>query len=349
MSNTFFKKNVSIVEFLQKPLTKRVWWVTINPVIMKKPTFEYLRISVTDRCNLRCQYCMPEGGIPPLSHDSILRYEEIVSIVEVCSMVGVKRVRITGGEPLVRKGVVNLIASVTKIPGISDVSITTNGHFLSQHAEALFAAGIHRLNISLDSLNHETYSAITRGGSLQTVLDGIMLSKKLGFSPIKLNVVLIPGMNDSEVLGFARFAHQHGVHIRFIERMPFGVATQSQPFVSQQEIIEQVQREFVLTLDSESYGGGPAQVFHLGTGKGRIGFISPRTQPYCHTCNRLRLTANGYLMGCLDSREKTDVRGKSPEEVRDILRILAERKQSVHQMCPSFQSSQGTSLSKIGG
>ena len=313
-----------------------------------RPVFEYLRISITDRCNLRCVYCMPEQGIPKMAHTDILRYEEIVAIARAAVAEGVFRIRLTGGEPLVRKGVAGLIASLRAIAGVRDLALTTNGILLAGQAAALRKAGLSRVNISLDSLQAERYAAITRGGDLNAVMAGIDACLETGLTPVKVNVVIVPGTNDDEIADFAELARVRPLEVRFIERMPFSHG-EGKGFLSQRQILDRLQPAFSLVPVPSPSGGGPAEVFAIDGGAGRLGFISSRTNPFCRTCNRLRLTASGVLMPCLDSPYGIDVRGMSDPGLRETLCRLAREKGSSDKRCAEFATAGCRSLSDIGG
>ena len=288
----------------------------------------YMRISVTDRCNLRCRYCLPKEGLSLLGHNDILRYEEILRIVRAAVKLGIEKVRITGGEPLVRKGLIGFMSILNGIEGLNDVSLTTNGILLADSAEGLMKAGMTRINISLDSLNEEKYSYITQGGRMADVLKGIGRARELGFSPIKINVVAMKGFNDDEILDFARLAMENPYEIRFIERMPFSEPVQNQrgEFLSADSIRAEIEKFYTLKCvnDEEANTDGPARMYYLSGGMGRIGFISPMSHHFCHSCNRLRLTADGHLRSCLFSDAETDLKtslraGCSDEEIASLL------------------------------
>ncbi len=318
---------------------------------MGKPVFEYLRLSVTDRCNLRCVYCMPPEGIPKLSHEQILRYEEMLAIVRACVSEGVHRVRITGGEPLVRKGLRGFIESIARIEGIDDISLTTNGILLAEFARDLRAAGVARVNISLDSLRADRYAAITRGGDVHMVMAGIESAIAAGLAPVKINTVMIPGQNDDEIEAFGKLACHFPVHVRFIERMPFAASEyNTDTYISQDTIIDRLVRTG-LTLDpaEQNLGGGPSENFSIRGEAGYIGFISSRSHPFCARCTRLRLTVGGKLLPCLDSTDGIDVRGLDHESVVRVLRDLAARKHARHKSCAQFLGARCVSLSDIGG
>ncbi len=301
----------------------------------------YLRVSVTDRCNLRCTYCMPKEGLSQIGHDDILRYEEMLRIIRIATGEGISKVRITGGEPLVRKGVAEFIASLRTIPALRDISLTTNGILLEDHAEELFAAGIRRINVSLDSLNPEKYEKITRGGDIDAVFRGILKALKIGFDPIKINIVAIRGVNDDEVLDFARLTLASPYQIRFIELMPLGTAgAENDGRYLANSIIRQ-RIETLGKLEAVNGGGGktegPARIYRLPGGAGEIGFISPVSRHFCHTCNRLRLTANGHLRACLLSDDETDLKGPlragcSDAEIGALIREVIARKPQRHEI-----------------
>ena len=268
----------------------------------------YLRISVTDRCNLRCVYCMPESGIPLLNHNEVISYEDILRLTGILSKHGVNKIRITGGEPLVRKGLTCLIENMGRIKGIEDISMTTNGILLEKYASELYNAGLKRINISLDSLKEERFCKITRMGSLKDVLTGIKLAKKTGFNPVKINTVLIRGINDDEIIDFVNFAKEFELNLRFIEYMPIGGNIAEA--VLSKEVEEKIRSEFddfsliagnqaENNADNADVYSGVSRSFGFKDGKAVIGFISPLSEHFCGDCNRLRLTASGNLRPCL--------------------------------------------------
>ena len=311
--------------------------------------FKYLRLSITDRCNFRCIYCMPEEGICKQAHSDILRFEEILPVVHAAVATGIEQVRITGGEPLIRKGVVEFIKQLSGIRGLNDLCLTTNAYNLSELAVALKAAGLNRINVSLDSLEPETFRKITRVGTLKPVLDGIHAAIAAGLDPVKLNVVIIPGINDGEIENFVRFASENPVHVRFIERMPFPGARDQSGFISETEVFDRIAGKFSLTEVTEKKSFGPARLYKIVDGKGYVGFISPRTQPFCISCRRLRLTANGYLLPCLDSSLGVRVRGMPEEEIKQVIAELYAKKDSWQKNQACFNATFDSSLSKIGG
>jgi len=300
---------------------------------------DYLRVSVTDRCNLRCTYCMPKEGFSLIGHDDILRYEEILRIIRIAAGQGITKVRITGGEPFVRRGVVDFIASLRTVPEVTDVSLTTNGILLETYAEGLYEAGIRRINVSLDSLKADKYASITRGGDIEAVLRGIRKVRRMGFSPIKVNIVAIKGFNDDEILDFARLTLDAPYQIRFIELMPLGRAgvENDGQFLANDVVMERIAA--LGTLDpvngSGDKGAGPARLYRLAGAQGQIGFISPVSRHFCKSCNRLRLTADGHLRTCLLSDDEEDLKGPlragaQDEQIGGLIRGAIARKPRKH-------------------
>lgn len=318
---------------------------------------DYLRVSVTDHCNLSCVYCRPRSAIRMLPHRDILRYEEIHRLVSVAVSLGITHVRVTGGEPLVRRGILPFIASLREIPGITDVSVTTNGLLLTEMAEGLRAAGIDRLNISLDTLRPERFTAITGSDSWRQVWEGIGLAEERGFHPIKLNMVPVRGVNDDEVADFARLTLDRDLHVRFIELMPIGAggARRTDACVPGDEVRQAVERAFgPLVPAGPSRGAGPSQNFQVAGGKGVIGFISPLTKHFCGSCRRLRLTADGKIRPCLLSDTEIDVRtplrgGCSDGELERLLRAALEIKPERHYIAEATGGCFERTMSRIGG
>lgn len=287
---------------------------------------DYLRISVIDRCNLRCIYCMPEEGIPNLlPHDEILSYEEILKIVEVALDLGIRKIRITGGEPLLRKGIVNFIERLAKIDSIKDIGMTTNGILLKEFAKPLYDAGLKRVNISLDSLDENKFRAITRVGSIKNVLEGIEEAKKIGLEPIKVNVVVMKGINDDEIEKFALWSREVDYQIRFIEFMPVGQNFwRKELFMAKNDIKAKIENKIGRLIPVNMKKSGPAEYYTLEGGKGLLGFISPITTHICVKCNRLRLTAEGKLRPCLFSDQEIDLKnllrsGASDDKIRELI------------------------------
>jgi len=266
----------------------------------------YLRVSVTDRCNLRCRYCMPEHGVPPKTHDDILSYEDMLFVIKQCVSFGISRIRLTGGEPLVRKGIINFISQLRNIEGIKEINLTTNGIYLAKYAVQLKEAGINNINISLDSLKEDRYRYITRCGSLRDALDGMYEALRVGFDSVKVNVVAMKGFNDDEIQDFVNLTRDHPLYVRFIELMPIGEAADWQKqYISSYEI------QYMLSDLKEAgtnFGNGPAKYYTIDGYKGFIGFIDPVSSCFCDKCNRIRLTADGKLIPCLHSGKEVDLR-----------------------------------------
>ena len=312
--------------------------------------FKYLRVSVTDRCNYRCVYCMPEEGVSKQSHEQIMRYEEILTVIKTAVAEGVEQVRITGGEPLVRGGIVDFIAEVARIPNLNDLTLTTNGALLTRYAEPLKKAGLNRVNISLDSLNPETFKKITRVGNLEDVIAGIDAAIAAGLRPVKLNTVLIPGVNDEEILSFVDFVVDRAISVRFIERMPFK-AVELPPddqFISEDQVVAAILQKYQLEKAADS-SFGPSSDYRIAGSEAGVGFISSRSHPFCQRCTRLRLTADGHLLPCLDSEVGINVRGMTPELISKSMAQLAVEKSSWQKQQACYASTFASSLSKIGG
>lgn len=304
-------------------------------------TINYLRISVTDRCNLRCVYCMPPQGIPLISHNAIMRYEEIVEVVRIAAEQGITDIRLTGGEPLARMGITELVRMIAGVPGIRDISMTTNGVLLERYALELKEAGLKRVNISLDTLNPERFTRITRGGSFEQVWRGILAAEAAGLSPIKLNTVVMRGINDDELLNLARLTIDHGWHVRFIEMMPVnnqeaweeGFPSPKQIFVPLSEIKQRLASLNLHPIQEKS-GSGPAREYQIEGARGKIGFISPISEHFCAECNRLRLTADGNLRPCLLSDLEIPVLPalRRGEPILPLLQEAVKRKPEGHQL-----------------
>ncbi len=311
--------------------------------------FKYLRVSVTDRCNYRCTYCMPEEGIKKHEHSEILRYEEILAVIAAAVECGVEQVRITGGEPLVRSGIVDFVKDVSRIKGLTDITLTTNGSLLKEFAQDLKQAGLMRVNISLDSLNEKTFRKISRNGNLEDVIRGVDAAMAVGLRPVKINTVLIPGLNDSEILDFVEFAKNKMAEVRFIERMPFNnQKQQTVEFISQDQVIEKIKSRYQLEkIDSGSFG--PAASFRIAGSQGIIGFISSHSSPFCKSCQRLRLTASGVLLPCLDSVTGKKIRKFAHNELIAAIKELYSQKASWQKNNASFTCTYEDSLAKIGG
>lgn len=314
---------------------------------------DYIRISITDRCNLRCRYCV-DGDFPFIPHTEILSYEEIIRFVRICAAMGVTKVRLTGGEPLTRKGLPYLLKELTGIDGITDISLTTNAVLLADKIDELKEAGLKRINISLDTLRKDRFQWITCIDAFDSVINSIKKASYSGLKPIKINTVIIKGFNDDEILDFVRIARKWDHEIRFIEFMPFGDNSlwKSTEIITSRQIEDTIRREFELIPSTKS-GRGPAKVYDIGGGSGRIGFISPVSSHICAECNRIRLTARGMIRPCLFSDVEYDVKSllRSGSDdaaikafIRDVVKVKPERK---HEM-GSIRKCQRT-LRNIGG
>ncbi|MDI6726531.1 MAG: GTP 3',8-cyclase MoaA [Smithellaceae bacterium] len=303
----------------------------------------YLRVSVTDRCNLHCLYCKPKEGLSEGGRDDILSFEEIHRVIRAAVRLGITKVRLTGGEPLVRRGLADFIRTLGEIENLTEISLTTNGILLASMADEIRRAGIKRINISLDSLDKGKYARITGGGDLQAVLDGIDEACRLGFSPIKINNVAIKGFNDDEILDFAGLARERPFQVRFIELMPFTGDGQVETgdYLSNQIVREVIEGRYGLQ-EIQRQGennSGPARIFRLNGGMGEIGFISPLSHLFCDSCNRLRLTSDGTLLSCLLYPDGIDLkeslrRGCSDEELAKLLQKAIIVKPMKHQISP---------------
>lgn len=318
-------------------------------------TIDYLRISITDRCNLRCIYCMPAEGVRPIEHKEILTYEEIVRVVTVAAGLGLKKIRITGGEPLARKNVAFLISAIRKIKGIEDISLTTNGVLLQRYAKELADAGLDRVNVSLDSLRPDRYREITRGGELSSVISGMAVAEKAGLAPLKINMVPVRGLNEDEIEEFAKITVATPYHVRFIEFMPIGARDfwDRKKYISTDEIkgiVEKIGPLFPVRLRKT----GPARYFRFENAPGVIGFISALTHHFCEECNRIRITADGKLRPCLFSETEIDLkpalRGHlSDSELERLIRLSLEVKPEGHNLGQGANLESLRAMSRIGG
>jgi len=315
----------------------------------------YLRISITDRCNLRCFYCMGPDGVPWLDRKQILNYEEILEVVKVAADLGVNRIRLTGGEPLVRKNLNWLIQKIREIPQITDLSLTTNAILLAEQALELREAGLDRVNISMDTLDPAVYSQITRGGDLSRVWAGIEAALKAGLNPVKLNIVLLKKVNEAEIPNLLRLAYERPLHIRFIEYMPLGYLGINHP---EHYLSLQVIRETAAALDMDLKPtdslkeNGAAETYALSGGKGTVGLIHPLSRPFCATCNRLRLTADGVLKPCLYWKRELPVRPVlgQPEKIRELFLAAMKLKPEKHEMrVDGHLETNRRCMSRIGG
>lgn len=294
-----------------------------------------MRISVTDRCNMRCTYCVPAGGFESIPHPEILTYEEILRIVRISRSLGVCKFRITGGEPLVRRGIIGLIKEINSIEGV-ETTFTTNGLLLKEKAGELKEAGVKRLNVSIDSLKADRFASITKTSALDDVLAGIEASHQLGFNPIKLNFVVIKGINDDELVDLVELARSRPYHVRFIEFMPVGNnGWGRERFIPSKKIEEMLSRAFKLTPDSTDEKGSPARNYTIDGFEGKIGLISPVSRHFCDSCNRIRLTSDGHIKSCLLRKGEIDVKsamrkGVSDDKLAELIATAVIMKPSGH-------------------
>lgn len=319
----------------------------------------YLRLSITDRCNLRCVYCMPQEGIKILPQSEILTYDEILEILgSVAGPVGLRGIRITGGEPLVRGGVLDLVKRLSDLDQFEDLSLTTNGLLLEDMAGPLADAGLDRVNVSLDTIREERFRSICRGGSLTKVFAGIEAAFEAGLEPVKVNQVVIPGLNDDETEEMAKLTLERELHVRFIEFMPVGNAAlqKARSYISSRDLRQRLERTFDIQPAEGPAGLGPARYFHIPGAKGTIGFISPLSQHFCSTCNRIRLTADGWIRTCLLS-DKVGIDIKTPfregvrgKELVELFREAIRIKPASHDLAPSGNGGNyNRTMCQIGG
>jgi cyclic pyranopterin phosphate synthase len=297
----------------------------------------YLRVSVTDRCNLCCSYCLPVKNLKLLEHTEILSYEEILKVIIAGAECGIRKVRLTGGEPLVRRNFVRFVASVCRIPELEDVSITTNGVLLKERAKEIFDAGVHRINISLDTLNRLKYAKITGHNCFDDVWEGLQEVEAIGFSPIKINVVAVRGLNDDEFTRLAELSVEKPYHVMFIEYMSIGHDSQWKPekYISSDEIKSKIESIGLLHKIPRASHDGPALRYRFESAKGEIGFISAISHHFCTTCNRLRLTANGKLRPCLFADNEVDVKTAlrnacTRQDLKELFREAIAKKPGRH-------------------
>lgn len=315
----------------------------------------YLRISITDRCNLKCLYCVSQDLIPKLPSHEILSYEEILRIVRVSTRLGISKVRVTGGEPLVRKGVFHFLEQLAGIKGLLDISLTTNGVLLKDNIHKIKSAGIKRINISLDTLNRDKFKQITGYDFFHQVWEGIELAQRMGFYPIKINVVPVKGINDDELVDIARLSMDHPFHIRFIEYMPMGSNhMEIDRHLLAPEIKKHIEKLGELFPVDRRSNDGPAERFKFESGQGEIGFIRPISRHFCETCNRLRLTASGQLRPCLMHDKQDDLKsilrkGCSDRELAEVFLEAVRHKPLEHTLETDHNAGSAVQMCAIGG
>jgi cyclic pyranopterin phosphate synthase len=314
-----------------------------------------LRVSVTDRCNLRCTYCMPEE-VTFLDRAELLTFEEITHFVRAATPLGIDKIRLTGGEPLMRRDLPRLVAMLCGVPGIRDVGLTTNGLLLAGQAQALYDAGLRRINISLDTLDPDKFRVLTRRDGLEKVLEGILAARQAGFDPVKVNAVSIRGFTETEVVPLARFARQHGLEMRFIEYMPIGAEQWERGKVYfAHEILDQLETSVAPLVPVEDYDPrAPAMEFRYTDGGGRVGIIASISRPFCLRCNRLRLTADGKLRNCLFALDEVDVKsilrgGGDEGQIAEAVRSCVRAKWEGHEINTSRFIKPLRTMHAIGG
>jgi cyclic pyranopterin phosphate synthase len=327
-------------------------------------TISYLRLSLTDRCNLKCMYCVTEdeknGCLVKLGQDELLTYEELLRVVRVAVEMGITKLRLTGGEPLVRHNIMHFIDNLAEIEGLDDIRITTNGVLLGKYAHGLFNAGVTKVNISLDTLKPNRFAEITGVDCFDRVWKGIETALEVGFSPVKLNMVVMRDINDDELAGFAELSQRMPLQVRFIEFMPIGTSTRwnKNTYMSSDEIMARFSSFGELIPQEKQQADGPARVFKLGADAvGSLGFISPISHHFCDRCNRLRLTSEGRLRSCLLHDEETDLKGVlragcSDADIRKTLLTAIRNKPRGHQMADRLKEKGGDChgrMSRIGG
>jgi cyclic pyranopterin phosphate synthase len=314
-----------------------------------------LRVSVTDRCNLRCTYCMPEEVVF-MDRGELLTFEEITRFVRVAAPLGIDKIRLTGGEPLMRRDLPRLVGMLRQVEGIRDIGMTTNGILLADHAQAFYDAGLRRINISLDTLDSDKFRQLARRDGLDKVLDGILAAKRAGFDPVKINAVSIRGVTETEVVPLARFARAHGLELRFIEYMPIGADHWERNKVYfAHEIMDQLEREVAPLVPVDDYDPrAPAMEFRYTDGGGRVGIIASVSRPFCLSCNRVRLTADGKLRNCLFAVQEADVKhllraGAPDEAIAEVIRRNVWDKWEGHEINTSRFVKPLRTMHAIGG
>jgi cyclic pyranopterin phosphate synthase len=319
-------------------------------------SIEYLRLSITDRCNLRCRYCMPEEGVPSLGHGNILSYEELLCVARSCVALGIRKIRITGGEPLVRRGVVDFIARLAALPGAPEIALTTNGLLLAELASSLKAAGLIRVNVSLDSLRPERFAALTRREGLAQVLAGLAAAEAAGLAPVKVNIIPLKGVNDDELLDFARLTLDHPWEVRFIEFMPISPDLEygSADGVPMAEVERLLQTLGPLEPLPRQGSAGPARLFRIPGARGCVGLIPSVSGHFCPECNRLRVTADGRVRGCLFGNQEIDLKpvlrsGSEAAGLTELLRAAICAKPEKHAIGSPQFTTPNRRMQGIGG
>lgn len=318
-----------------------------------------LRISVTDRCNIRCFYCMPADDVQFMDRSELLSFEEIERFVRIAVPLGINKLRLTGGEPLVRRDLTKLVAKLASVPGIQDIGLTTNGILLADQAQPLFDAGLRRINVSLDALTPDKFKKFTRREGFEQVIEGIKAAQRAGFDPVKINAVSVRGLTEEEIVPFGHFARDLGVEVRFIEYMPLDADNlwEREKVLFAREIIDTLSASIMplKPIDGDVPGhGGPAQDFVFEDGVGRIGFIASVSQPFCMSCNRIRLTADGKLRNCLFSLEETDIRSllrgdADDTQIVDAIRTSVAAKKEGHEINTARFIQPSRPMNSIGG
>lgn len=315
-----------------------------------------LRISVTDRCNFRCIYCMPSEGVEFLERSEILRFEEIKKLSQIAVRLGINKIRLTGGEPLVRNDISKLVKELSALEGLDDLGLTTNGFRLSELAEELYTAGLRRINVSLDSLNPQKYARITRRDALDKVLEGLDVAKKCGFSPIKINVVAMRGFTEGEILSFARLARRESFRVRFIEFMPVDADSnwKKLKIIQGSEIFNRIHAVYPLEPASDFSKSSTAKRYRFKDSSGEIGIIASVSEPFCQNCSRIRITADGKLRTCLFSTSETDLRkplrsGASDQQIAQTVIKAVKNKEPGHKINDATFTKPDRNMSMIGG
>ena len=316
---------------------------------------KYLRVSLTELCNLRCRYCMPEDGVCKKSHEDMLTQEEILNVIKAASKLGITKIRLTGGEPLVKKNIVDIVREIKKIDGIEEICMTTNGVLLDKYALDLKNAGLDRVNISLDTLDNDKFKYITRIGNLDTTLKSIDKAIEVGFKKIKINVVLIGGFNDDEIIDFTKLTFEKPIDVRFIELMPmydsgdFG----ENAYISYNDVLDKIKKYYdgkneIKKIDSNK--GSVAKLYHIDGALGNIGFISPVNDHFCADCNRIRLTADGKIKPCLHSNQEILVKGLKEDEIVEKIKEAIYSKPEKHDILSyTSRSHAERNMNQIGG